>query len=151
MDELIKGLDECLKYVKHEIIGDTLYLYAVSAREIAACPYCGQPSSRVHSTYSRSLQDLPIQDKKVILVLTNKKLFCGNPDCKNTTFAETFAFLPRKGKKSKRLLNKILEVSLRVSSVSAAALLRNGVVDVGKSTICTMLKKTKSQLYGRKP
>jgi hypothetical protein len=77
-------------------------------------------------------------------------MFCDNPDCKNTTFAETFSFLPHKGKKSKRLLEKIIEVSLNVSSITAASLLQNGVVDIGKSTICNMLTKTKSQVYGEK-
>ena len=150
MDELIKRLDENLKYIRHEIIEDTIYLYVVSTRKEANCPSCGQSSSRVHSKYTRSFQDLPIQNKKVIVVIDNRKLFCDNAGCKNTTFAETFPFLPEKGKKSKRLIDKIMAVSLNVSSVTASTLLREGVVDIGKSTICNMLKKTKSQLYKKK-
>ena len=45
MDELITSLDENLKYIKHEIIEDTIYLYVVSTRKEANCPNCGQPSS----------------------------------------------------------------------------------------------------------
>ena len=150
MDEFIKGLDKYLKYERDETIGDTYHLYVTSTRKRVNCPYCGQSSTRVHSTYTRSFQDLPIQDKKVIVVIKNRKMFCDNPECKNTTFAETFSFLPPKGKKSKRLINKILEVSLNVSSVTAAALLSNGVADIKKSTICNMLKKTKFQNYEKK-
>ena len=150
MDEFIKRLDKNLKYENNEVVGDTYYVYVVSTRKKVNCPYCGQPSSRVHSTYPRSFQDLPIQDKKVIIVIRNRKMFCGNGDCERTTFAETFSFLRYKGKKSKRLIEKIIDISLSVSSVTASAILKEGVADIGKSTICNMLKKTKSPIYGRK-
>jgi len=150
MDEFIKRLDENLQYVSHQIVGDTLFLNVVSTRKELPCPKCGQYSIRTHSRYIRSFQDLPIQDKKVVVVISNRKMFCDNPDCKNTTFAETFSFLQPKGKKSKRLLDKIMEVSLNVSSLTATAVLRNGVADIGKSTICNMLKKTRPQIYRKK-
>ena len=60
MEEFVKLLDKHLDYIRHEIIGDTIYIYVRSNREEAACPYCGMPSSRRHSVYSRSFQDLPI-------------------------------------------------------------------------------------------
>ena len=145
MDEFVKGLDRYLRYEKDETVGDTYYLYAISTRKKVDCPYCGQSSTRVHSTYTRSFQDLPIQDKKVVIAIKNRKMFCDNPECKHKTFAETYSFLPPKGKKSRRLIEKILDVSLNVSSVTAATLLRGGVVDIGKSTICNMLKKKKFQ------
>lgn len=68
-------------------------------------------------------------------------MFCVNPDCPHTTFAKTFAFLPPKGKKSQRLQDKIVNMSLHVSSLTASELLKNGIADVGKSTICNLLKK----------
>lgn len=150
MEKFIKGLDKSLKYEKEEIIEDTCYLFVTSTKKKLSCPYCGQASSRVHSTYTRSFQDLPIQDKKVIVVIKNRKMFCDNPKCDKTTFAESYSFLPSKGKKSKRLIERILDVSLNVSSVKAALLLSDGVAEIKKSTICNMLKKTKSQIYGRK-
>lgn len=150
MDEFIKHLDKNLRYEKDEVVEDTYFIYVSSTRRKLVCPHCGQPSTRVHSTYTRSFQDLPIQDKKVIIVIKNRKMFCDNPDCKNTTFAESYSFLPPKGKKSKRLIDKIIDVSLNVSSVTASEILKNGVANVGKSTICNMLKKTKSQVYGKK-
>ena len=150
MDEFIIDLDKNLKYLKHEVIGGTIYLHVFSIWKELKCPYCGEASSRVHSRYTRSFQDLPIQEKKLIVVINNKKMFCDNPKCGKTTFAEAFEFLPPKGKKSKRLLDKITDISLNVSSVMASSLLRDGIADVGKSTICNMLKKTKFQLYGEK-
>ena len=64
MDEFIKLLDKNLKYTNHEIIDDIIYIYVVSIRKEVICPYCGQLSSKVHSHYERSFQDLPIQGEK---------------------------------------------------------------------------------------
>jgi transposase len=150
MDEFIKSLDKDLEYLEHELIGGTIYLHVYSIRKKVVCPYCGKSSSRVHSRYTRSFQDLPIQDKKLVVVINNRKMFCDNPKCERTTFAETYGFLLPKGKKSRRLLDKITDISLNVSSVTASSLLRGGIADVGKSTICNILKKTKSRLYGKK-
>jgi len=150
MDDFIKSLDKNLRCERKEVVEDTYYIYVSSTRKKINCPYCGQPSTRVHSAYTRSFQDLPIQDKKVTVVIKNRKMFCDNPDCEKTTFAESFSFLAPKGKKSRRLIDKIIDMSLNVSSITASALLKDGVADVGKSTICNMLKKTKSQTYKKK-
>lgn len=141
MDELIKLLDKNLNYVKHEIVEDTIFITVVSNRTAVTCPYCGCNSTKVHSTYKRSFQDLPIMGMKTWIEINNRKMFCLNPDCSHTTFAETFDCLPSKGKKTKRLLDKIVDVSLGLSSIAAASVLKDGIVDVGKSTICNLLKK----------
>jgi hypothetical protein len=145
MVELVKQIDTDLKYEGHEIKDDTLFLHVVSARDEAVCPYCGMASGRVHSKYERRFADLPIQGMKVIVVLRNRKMFCGNPECGYKTFAETFACLPFKGKRSLRLTDKILRLSLEVSSVTASKILRKGIADVGKSTICDLIKKNQAQ------
>lgn len=141
MEEFVKMLDEHLDYIRHETIGDTIYIYIKSNRKETVCPYCGTPSFKRHSGYEKSFQDLPIMDKKTKLILNNRKMFCANPDCKHTTFAEKFEFLAPKSKKTKRLLDKIVDISLNVSSLTAADILKDGIADVSKSTICSLLKK----------
>lgn len=141
MDEFIKLLDANLDYISHELIDDTYYITVESNREKVICPYCSFVSSRVHSTYIRSFQDLPIQGKKVIVILNNRKMFCDNSSCDHKTFAESFDFLAHKAKKTKRLEDEIVRLSLNSSSVAASNILRNSVVDVSKSTICNLLKK----------
>lgn len=64
-----------------------------------------------------------------------------NPDCNLTAFAEPFSFLAQKGKKTRRLIDKIMPISLNTSSVSVSKTLRDGIAGVGKSTICNPLKK----------
>ena len=141
MDEIIKLLDASLDYVSHEIKDDIMFIMVESNRKELPCPYCGVPSSKVHSRYLRKFQDMPIQGKKVVIILDNRKMFCINPECTNKTFAENFSFLPKKAKRTKRLENEILEISLHCSSIAASKLLANGIADIGKTAICRLLKK----------
>lgn len=144
MDEFIKLLDINLDFVSHEIIDNLCYITVVSNREEVICPFCGLPSSRAHSVYERTFQDLPILGKKVIVVLSNRKMFCDNPECEHTTFAERFDFLSNKAKKTKRLEDEIVRMSLNCSSTAASEILSKNVVSVGKSTVCNLLKKRKT-------
>jgi len=141
MDEFIKLLDQNLEYEKHDIIEDTVYIYVRSTRTEVNCPYCGTMSSRRHSRYEKDFQDLPMQGKKTVLILNNRKMFCDNPNCNHTTFAESFSFIRGKSKKTERLKEEIIHVSKSMSSIEAQNYLQKNVVKVGKSTICELLKK----------
>lgn len=54
----------------------------------ACCPLCDQPSTRVHSRYTRRLADLPWHGIAMKLVLHTRKFFCDNPDCARQIFTE---------------------------------------------------------------
>jgi len=88
MDKFIKQLDPNLDYINHEINDGKCYITVASNRKEVTCPFCGQSSSRIHSTYNRIFQDLPIQGNKVFIIIRNRKMFCDNPDCSHTTFAK---------------------------------------------------------------
>ncbi|NFN86196.1 transposase family protein [Clostridium sporogenes] len=90
MDEFIKLLDKNSECIFHEIIDDTIYIHVVSNRKKYRSPYCGGYSNKVHSKYKRTFQDLPMQNKKVEIILNNKKYFCCNTECSQKTFAESF-------------------------------------------------------------
>jgi len=141
LKEIIKLLDKNLSYQNHLLIDDTMYIDVASARDYVICPYCNTPSSKVHSHYKKSFQDLPIQDKKVMIVLNNRKLFCLNERCNKRTFAETFDFISSKSKKTTRLEKEIIHISQHVSSLAAAKIINARVATIGKSTICNLLKK----------
>lgn len=57
------------------------------------------------------------------------------------TFSERFDFISPNGKKTKRLIDKILVTSTKLSSVNTSALLKVSAVQVSKSSICDLLKK----------
>jgi transposase len=73
---------------KAELAGDRLCLWARARAGSAACPQCGRPSGRVHSTYGRRLADAAIGGRQVRIWLGVRRFFCGNPACPAVTFAE---------------------------------------------------------------
>ena len=139
MDNFMKDLDRNLDYLGHKIDGSQIIIYAASNRTACLCPYCGVPSHRIHSYYTKCFQDLPFLGKKTKIVLKNRKLYCSNPDCRYTTFAERFDFLAQHGRKTNRLINKIIEMSLFMNSVQISRLLKNSIADVEKSTVCNLI------------
>ena len=142
MEEIVNLIDSELEYVSHAIEEDRLIIEVKSRRKEVECPFCGEKSNKVHSVYVRKFQDLPVGGKKVEVKITNKKYFCRNGECDNTTFAETFDCLPYNERRSKRLTEEIIRISKEVSSKTASELMRKTVANVGKSTICELLKKS---------
>ncbi|WP_278248754.1 transposase family protein [Clostridium botulinum] len=113
----------------------------MSNRKNCKCSYCGGYSNKVHSKYKRTFQDLPMQNKKVEIILNNKKYFCCNTECSQRTFAESFSCFQFKGKKTIRLEEQISRIATNMSSIVAQKYLRVNIANVSKSTICTFLKK----------
>ena len=68
-------------------------------------------------------------------------MFCDNPNCSHKTFSERFGFISPNEKKTTRLIDRILMTSVKLSSVSASALLKADAIQVSKSSICDLLKK----------
>jgi transposase len=138
-------LDPELEYISSETIDEKIIIYVQSKRIEVNCTYCQCPSTKVHMRYNKSFDDLPIQGRKVEIRIKNKNYFCLNPQCSHKTFAETFGCLHSKAKKTIRLENEILSLSMEMSSISAAKYLNQNIVGVSKSTICRLIEKKTSQ------
>jgi len=64
---------------------------AVSAtRRTARCPLCGRRSKRIHSTYARTLRDLPWSGTPITLQVVVRRFRCGKASCPRRIFAERF-------------------------------------------------------------
>lgn len=101
LNELIKELDKKLEVTMEEIIEGTMYIYYETKRQNTKCKYCGKESQSVHSTYTRTIADLPIQNYKVKLIITVKKYFCNNDECNYKTFVESLEFVEKECNKNK--------------------------------------------------
>lgn len=144
MKELIKLLDENLKYEGHEIKADEIHIKVKSRRKVLKCPYCGKKSRKVHSHYRKTVQDMPISGKKVYIEMTNRKMFCVNSKCAKKTFSERYEFVSKKGQKSRRLESEIVSIAMNSSSIEAAKMLSRNTVKVSASTVRNLLKKMES-------
>lgn len=143
LDELVKELDNKLVVTRKEIKDEIMYIYCETKKQSTKCKYCEEESENVHSVYTRTISDLPIQKYKVKLVITVKKYFCNNPKCNHTTFAEPLDFVEKNALRTKRLDEYIKEVGLKNSSIEARNQITNSHVEISNNTILRILKKTK--------
>lgn len=141
MEEFIKMLDEGYQLDDYRIKEKQIVFEISSQEKVLKCPYCGQKTSKVHSSYIREIQDLPMQNRKVILLVKTRKMFCLNKNCERKTFSERHSFADIKGKKTLRLEQNIIYTATQLSSVSASNVLKQNSIDVCKSSICALLKK----------
>lgn len=139
--EIFKKLDTNLIVDKIIEENDTIYVYCSTSTSDKCCPYCKCASNKVHSKYTKKLQDLPIQNYKVILYVNAKKYFCVNPDCKKKTFAEQLNFTKPSATRTIRLDEYISTIAKSNSSLDTRKILNNVKVTISKSSIIRILKK----------
>ena len=73
----------------------------------AACPLCQQSSERIHSSYGRTVADMPCGGRRVTLALTVRKFVCGTPECPRKIFTER---LPELVEPYAHMTNRLSEV-----------------------------------------
>jgi transposase len=71
------------------VVTSTVAVALVASTAPAAdCPRCGNPTSRLHSRYRRTVADLPCQDRPVALRLMVRRFRCSRSDCPQVVFCE---------------------------------------------------------------
>jgi len=146
IDFLIKELDKNIIVEDTKIEDNCIYIKCSKPKYNCKCPYCGQKSSKIHSIYTRTIKDLPIQNHEVKLVLNVKKYFCINNRCKHTTFAEPFDFVEPKAVRTNRLTEYVSRIGLRNSSMDTARDLKDNSINLSVWTVLRIIKK-KSQCH----
>lgn len=83
--------------VESVVIEDGVLVITAMTRDgPAACTGCEQVARRVHSTYVRHVADEAVGGRPVRIDLQVRRLYCENPACPKTTFAEQVAGLTRR-------------------------------------------------------
>ena len=88
---------------------EELTLVLAVSRSEACCPLCGRLTSRIHSRYLRTLQDLPWGPLQVQLRVQVHRFVCQNPDCKRRIFTQP---LPELADRYARRTNRLREAFL---------------------------------------
>ncbi len=77
-----------LQLVQTELADQVLTVHLRTTAATTPCPRCQQPSSAVHSHYTRTVADLPWGGTAVRLVLHVRKFFCRTLPCAQRIFTE---------------------------------------------------------------
>jgi len=120
---------------------EEITLTARTCSDVACCPLCGQPSSRVHSRYRRILADLPWQGIPARLLLWTRRFFCDAPDCVRRIFTER---LPRVAfpyaHRTNRLRDWFTHVAFALGGEAGGRLLQALGVTVSGDTLLTHIR-----------
>jgi len=86
--KIILAAPDLLKIEIISFCSNEVRLVVKTRLQKATCPSCGWQSDKAHSRYRRRLAGLPWEDVAVRLILSVRKFFCLNPDCRRRIFCE---------------------------------------------------------------
>lgn len=118
------------------------HIYLKSKNKICKCPKCNNQCI-LHSTYDRTIQDIPLHNKTTWLHVKAYEYECKNSNCEITTFNEELEFAKKYQVMTDALLQLILCVSIFLSNSSASLILSFMGVKVGADTIKNIYDRIK--------
>lgn len=140
-----------LEIVSVEETADELWLHMRSRTKSYQCPKCGTMLWKLHATHHRTVQDLPILGKRVMLDLNIHDFQCQNKDCSIGAISETFdRFLNYYSRMTERLVDFVTILALETSCESSARIMRAMNIKISGDTVIRMLLKKYSTQPERK-
>lgn len=110
------------------------------------CPNCGVQLRQLHGTHRRTVQDLPILGKRVMLALKMHEFQCTNEACHCGAVSETIdGFLNYYSRMTERLVDFVTMLALETSCESCARILQAMNVRISGDTVIRMLLKRYSE------
>ncbi|ONH24449.1 ISL3 family transposase [Pseudofrankia asymbiotica] len=109
--------------------GDLIRVRARTPEVAAACPTCGNVSSRVHGFGLRTVADLPVDERRVVVVVRVRRLVCPTRGCRQTFREQVPDVLERYQRRTGRLARVVGSVVRELAG-------RPGVRVLSALTIC---------------
>jgi len=124
-------------------IGEEVIVLSVSSNNPTnLCPFCGIPSSRVHSHYQRYPADLPLAGFAVRLDMNVRRFFCDNSDCERSIFTERMpSVLASYARRTNRLASQQQQVAFALGGEAGARLLAIMGMAVSPDTLLRLIRK----------
>jgi transposase len=139
---LLLDLPAHLRLDQIEITPQMLLLSLAAERIEAPCPLCQQTSHRVHSHYTRTLQDLSCGGKALRLLVVVRRFFCENAACARKIFAERFPDLTSVyARRTTRCMEVLSEVGFALGGKAGAAMSAFLGLPSNRMTILRILRR----------
>jgi transposase len=115
----------------------------------AECPLCSQLSTRLHSTYQRVLQDLPLQGKVVELRIQVRRFRCQNKECRRKTFVEQVPGVTvKRARQTERFAETIRVVGYALGGEAGCRLAKRIGMSVSADTVLRRVTQSAIHIAG---
>ena len=130
-----------LEHINTEVNGDQIFFHFNTLRTKCDCPACGKPTYKFKNYYERKIQDLPIINKQLFLMLRLKKFVCENKQCKKGIFVEPIDELAGKlSRKTKRLDELLTRIALTGNAEEGAKTCKAQKISISGDTLLRIAK-----------
>ncbi|WP_429877785.1 transposase family protein [Fictibacillus sp. NRS-1165] len=135
-------LDPSLEILSFVIDKGKIKITVANKRHSVICPTCLKPSSKRHSRYQRKIQDIPMEQKEVEIILLARKWFCLSPSCSTHIFTERYSWISSKKRRTKRADDLLRKLAFSSSCLTAEKLSRHLGLPVSHDTLLNLIHQT---------
>lgn len=139
---LIFSSADVFKVISVDNQADHINIYVQSRQRICLCPNCCEPSTKLHSYYTRKFNDLPTFGKACRIFLKSRKYYCLTDECPLKIFTERYEdhFKPCR-RTTKRLEEKLLDTVLELGGKPAERICRHFSIPVSDTTLLRLINR----------
>ncbi|WP_443070422.1 ISL3 family transposase [Streptomyces sp. Z38] len=128
-----------------EDVADGGEIVRVSARTRdvpVPCPVCGVVTGRVHGYHGRTVRDVPVDGRRVVVRVRIRRLVCPVLGCRRQTFREQVpGLLERHQRRTTRLTDQLSEVVKELCGRASARVARSLAVPVSYASALRLLRR----------
>jgi transposase len=120
--------------------GEMVWVRARTRAAAVVCPGCGAATARVHGYHERTVADVPVDGRRVLVRVTVRRMRCPVPDCPRQTFREQVpGVLDRYQRRTPRLTEQAGAVARELAGRAGARLLAKLGVPLSRHTALRVL------------
>jgi transposase len=114
--------------------GERIVVRARTPQGTAACPVCGASSGRVHGFHLRTVADVPVDGRRVVVRVRVRRLVCPTRGCRQTFREQMPGVLERYQRRTTRLSRHVKAVVKELAGRAGARLLAILAVGLSRHT-----------------
>jgi hypothetical protein len=103
--------------------GERIAVRARAPQDAASCPVCGASSGRVHGYQLRTVADVPVDGRRVVVRVRVRRLVCPTPGCRQTFREQVPGVLERYQRRTTRLTRHVKAVVKELAGRAGSRLL----------------------------
>src|SRR3954465_14535705 len=116
--------------------GERIVVRARTPLDAAVCPVCGASSGRVHGYHWRTVADVPVDGRRVVVRVRVRRLVCPTQGCRHTFREQVPGVLECYQRRTARLTREVKAVVMELAGRAGSRLLAMLAVGVSVMRPC---------------